>query len=189
MNSREKILSAITAGKHTAVPLPDKLSPMKMEGQLEQFISILQTIGGTAQLVKSREEVENAYPDESGNRWMINCLVAQEDVISRYSAAELEAVDIVVVEGKVAVAENAAIWIGERQMKHRILPFICKKLVILIHGNQIVSTMHEAYEHIEVMADGYGVFIAGPSKTADIEQSLVIGAHGPLELEVLIIHP
>ncbi len=47
--------------------------------------------------------------------------------------------------------------------------------------------MHEAMLEIENFNEGYGVFISGPSKTADIEQSLVIGAQGPLSLTVFLI--
>ena len=47
--------------------------------------------------------------------------------------------------------------------------------------------MHEAYERLSSFDEGYGVFISGPSKTADIEQSLVIGAQGPLSTTVFLV--
>ena len=47
--------------------------------------------------------------------------------------------------------------------------------------------MHEAYENIDFTNAGYGAFVSGPSKTADIEQALVIGAHGPKSGYVIFI--
>jgi L-lactate dehydrogenase complex protein LldG len=47
--------------------------------------------------------------------------------------------------------------------------------------------MHQAYERIGNQEYGFGTFIAGPSKTADIEQSLVLGAHGARGLTVFLM--
>ena len=42
----------------------------------------------------------------------------------------------------------------------------------------LVANMHEVYLRIGKIGTGFGLFLAGPSKTADIEQCLVIGARG-----------
>jgi len=73
------------------------------------------------------------------------------------------------------------------QMHNRLLPFICQHLILIIEKKNIVATMHQAYQKIDIAREGFGVFIAGPSKTADIEQSLVIGAHGPRSLTVYLV--
>jgi L-lactate dehydrogenase complex protein LldG len=98
---------------------------------------------------------------------------------------QLAGVDLAVLHGQFAVAENGAIWVSESEAVVRVLPFITQHLILLIDG-PIVPTMHEAYQRIKVDDTGFGVFIAGPSKTADIEQSLVIGAHGPRSLVVVL---
>lgn len=46
--------------------------------------------------------------------------------------------------------------------------------------------MHEAYSRTEKGGYDYGVFMSGPSKTADIEQALVFGAHGPIQVLVVL---
>ncbi len=97
---------------------------------------------------------------------------------------DLEQVEVLEIDGEFGVAENGAIWITEEALPHRVAPFICQHLVI--HVSEIVSNMHEAYERLGNVNSGFGLFLAGPSKTADIEQSLVIGAHGARSLTVII---
>ncbi|MEM9258070.1 MAG: LUD domain-containing protein, partial [Bacteroidota bacterium] len=98
---------------------------------------------------------------------------------------ELAGVDLAVITGRLGVAENGAIWVTEEEAVVRVLPFITQHLIIVMEG-PLVPTMHEAYPLAKVGESGFGVFIAGPSKTADIEQSLVIGAHGPRSLVVVL---
>jgi L-lactate dehydrogenase complex protein LldG len=92
---------------------------------------------------------------------------------------------LAVIQGEIGVAENGTIWVPESNMLNRALPFITQHLVLVLDKNNIVANMQQAYDKLEGVGN-YGVFIAGPSKTADIEQSLVIGAHGARSMMVLI---
>jgi len=100
---------------------------------------------------------------------------------------ELEQLELAIFEGSIGVAENGAIWVSEKNLAHRAAPFITQHLVLLLKKDQIVWNMHQAFEKLGHDLPGFGVFIAGPSKTADIEQSLVLGAHGPISLTVFLL--
>jgi L-lactate dehydrogenase complex protein LldG len=102
-------------------------------------------------------------------------------------AHHLKTVDLAVLQSDLAVAENGSVWITDAHLPQRVLPFITQHLAVVITPDAIVPTLHEAYEKISDNAYGFGVFIAGPSKTADIEQSLVLGAHGPKTMTVFIL--
>jgi L-lactate dehydrogenase complex protein LldG len=96
-------------------------------------------------------------------------------------------VDWAVLTGEFGVAENGAVWIDTQTLPNRALPFICQHLALVISESSLIPTMHEAYRRLDGNRFDYGVFIAGPSKTADIEQSLVIGAHGARSLIVFLL--
>ncbi len=100
---------------------------------------------------------------------------------------DLEDVDLSIIKGKFGVAENGAIWIEHDKKEQKAQYFIAQHLVIILNQNSIYHNMHQAYEEIVLEQGGFGTFIAGPSKTADIEQSLVIGAHGPKSLLVVCL--
>lgn len=63
----------------------------------------------------------------------------------------------------------------------------CPTFDRLVKVENLLGNMHEVYQKVNVAGPGYGVFVAGPSKTADIEQSLVIGAHGPRSMIVYLM--
>ncbi len=84
------------------------------------------------------------------------------------------------------VAENGAIWVDGSTLPHRVMLFIPQFLALVVSRSQIVHHMHQAYARIGHPKPGFGVFVSGPSKTADIEQNLVIGAHGCRTLQVFL---
>ncbi len=100
---------------------------------------------------------------------------------------QLENLDFVVYPGEFAVAENGAVWLTDRHLRHRVVFFITQFLALVVRRDAIVHNMHEAYPRTQSPQPGFGLFLSGPSKTADIEQSLVIGAHGCKELQVYLV--
>ena len=102
-------------------------------------------------------------------------------------AHSLENVDWAIIPAHFGVAENGAMWVTESLIQYRVLPFITQQLAIVVNRKDIVYNMHQAYERIAETNYDFGVFIAGPSKTADIEQSLVLGAHGPKGMTLFLL--
>ncbi len=193
MSARASILKAIAENKPAFVELikVDAAQVIQYDDLTLQFMTVLKSIGGTA-IELLRPEVLQAQIEERRaagysviNR--IEALGVVDDNLSELNAESLEMVDFAYVKGAVSVAENGAIWVGEAAMGNRLLPFICQHLILFIERSAMVATLHQAYAKLDTAKEGFGVFIAGPSKTADIEQSLVIGAHGARSLVVYII--
>jgi L-lactate dehydrogenase complex protein LldG len=160
---------------------PVALSPDELK---DLFIKSLQAAGAAvvelgnketeAYIASIRPEVLDFNKPEIRGKYPPSC-----------SLEQLEKIEYALFQGNIGVAENGAIWLEEKDFPHRILPFITRRLILRLSAEQIVADMQEAYRRIR-LNDGFGVFISGPSKTADIEQSLVYGAHGAKEATVII---
>ncbi len=94
----------------------------------------------------------------------------------------------ILLEGQFGVAENGiSVWVTETEMGQRVTPFIAETLALVVKKTELLPKMHDAYVRIGNEHYGFGAFIAGPSKTADIEQSLVLGAHGPKSMVAFLM--
>lgn len=193
MNDRQKILSAIATNKPALTNLPEILiSSEKSKTELiREFGEKLIGIGGKlmrANIDDVRKELRKSL---ERNEYVIHTIPELGEINSEVfftdAASSLEKVDRFFLKSTLGVAENGAVWLQEKEMMNRLLPFICQHLVIVLNTDDILSNMHEAYKKIKNTDTGFHVFIAGPSKTADIEQSLVIGAHGARSLTVYLI--
>ncbi|MFZ6010631.1 MAG: LutC/YkgG family protein [Bacteroidota bacterium] len=190
MNSREKILSTVLAHQPSLSPLPVTDIPSDTKHDvLEKFKTMLVSIGGaiveTDNIDAIKEFVNRNFTTA---RRVISLVPGMFTAPLPADPHALEDVDVAILPGQFGVAENGAIWITDSAMGDRALPFICQHLVLVINRNDIVHNLHEAYQTIGSTHYDYGTFIAGPSKTADIEQSLVLGAHGPKGLVVVLVN-
>lgn len=193
MSSRDEILNAIKSNnivKDEILPEYDDFG-INYENKLEKFSEIIQSVGGEA-IVTSKEELDNTIRnlyDDYKNVYsnVQECKLGNFDANKEDDAHNLKELDLAIVKGNFAVAENGAVWIKNSENRHRSLYFIAQNIIIVLNKNDIVSNMHEAYSKIEFENSGWGAFVSGPSKTADIEQSLVIGAHGPKSGYVIFV--
>ncbi len=186
MSSREKILSAIRSLTLEPKALPDIPNFSGSGDLVERFT---QSISGNKGEVLSKSEFE-VWFSTSGFSKVIS-LSDQFSKLATLSLPEdphaLETLEVAILDGQFGVAENGAIWLEDRQLGLRALPFATEHLVIVLDRNRLEDTMHQGYEKIAAAHSGFGLFLAGPSKTADIEQSLVIGAQGAKSLRVVLV--
>jgi len=193
MSSKEDILKKYRSNIHERFEMPDlsDIKAIQYPNPLQQFINMTKSVGGNAIEVEKgsnlNELIRKLYPDAkeiASNLPEISIATRNPDTID--SAQALNGTDVGVIRGIFGVAENACVWIPQ-QMKEKAVCFISENLIILLNKSQIVNNMHEAYQRIEFNDYGYGTFISGPSKTADIAQVLVMGAQAARSATVLLL--
>lgn len=193
MNTRERILQAVLKNQPATTLLPDIASfKGDTENLVQRYMDVFKTIGGSPLLADDLTMAKTLISEnfDLTNR-IITTLPELTDVAELLSPEvdphTYEDIELAIIQAHLGVAENGAVWLTDDVMGQRIIPYICKHLVVIIAEDTIVPTLHEAYEKIGTGNYGFGGFIGGPSKTADIEQALVLGAHGPLTMTVIII--
>ena len=193
MSNKEDILAKIRAAKRESYPMPDldSLRPNTYQAPAEEFIKACAATGASVIEAKPGESLDalvlRAYPDAkaiASNVEGLSAATKNPDTVAE--AQELNGTDVGVVRGEIGVAENGCVWIPQT-MKERAVCFISEQLVILLDRRNIVSNMHEAYTRIDLGSYGYGCFISGPSKTADIAQALVMGAQAARAVTVVLL--
>jgi L-lactate dehydrogenase complex protein LldG len=192
MNSKNTILNNIKKASVTPVSHPSlDISRTKFKNKDEKFASTLKSVGGIASWLGNDESIEDFVQKSYSDLGLIATnLDLKIDHINANDIDDphaLKDIDLAIIQGEFAVAENGAVWIMENGNLNRAIYFIARKLLIILSKGEIVDSMHEAYKKIKFKKSGFGTFISGPSKTADIEQALVIGAHGAMACRVLLI--
>ena len=193
MSSRDKILLTVKTNQPRVSALPNLETLNGGEiNVVEKFTEVLTGIGGKVINMTGLDElaayielnaadgkrVISLLPQPLGSRAQ---LVTEADL-----PHTLDNIELAVLQAGMGVAENGAVWLNEGRLGQRVTPFICQHLVVILNKSDIVPTMHHAYEKIGDEKYGFATFIAGPSKTADIEQSLVLGAHGSRTMTVFL---
>ncbi len=193
--SRQSLLDTLRKQSIESVPLPEVIQGNWIEypDPIAQLASVIQSVGGSCETLPDIEAVRSrimGYPEMQGAGRVLSLVPGIEnhvDLESIQSPRELEDLDFVIVPGEIAVAENGAVWVTDQGLKHRVVYFINQHLIIVVRRSAIVHNMHEAYARLNLGTAMFGCFISGPSKTADIEQSLVIGAHGCCSMQLYVI--
>ena len=193
MSSKEDILSKYRKNIQQKYDMPslDDIKAITYPDPLVQFITMTESVGGHVIEVKEGQNVNDIikglFPDAkeiASNLPEITIATRDPDNVGR--ARDLNGTDVGIIRGKFGVAENACVWVPQT-MKEKAVCFISENVIILLPKSQIVNNMHEAYKRIEFdeTYDGYGTFISGPSKTADIAQVLVMGAQAARSATIL----
>jgi L-lactate utilization protein LutC len=198
VSARDEILSRINAATGPRIPHPGAFTSGLEASAWSDFTSLATRAGSVCE-GPLEETAARGRIREWVSRWGGGRVVAQPGAAHWQPSDEIEIADpdatphsfanveVAIARAELAVAENGALAIAARDAPQRALLYLCQRLIVLVPARQTVPHMHAATALLkrEIGAGPCFTWMAGPSKTADIEQELVVGAHGPRSLTII----
>jgi L-lactate dehydrogenase complex protein LldG len=199
VSEREEILARVRAAVTHGAARPEPFEPAPRRSDFAAFSAQLAAAGGEGIGPLSAPELRERVAELSRRLAPSGRVLASDAALLRLGTGpwqpipsdatphSLADVAVAILCGAIAVAENGAVGLDGREARPRALPVICDRLVLLVETRRIVPDMHAALARLPdgALAHHHFTFVAGPSKTADIEGELVLGAHGPRGLTVV----
>jgi L-lactate dehydrogenase complex protein LldG len=191
MTSREQFLQRFTdiAVKDTALPSFEFAAidaPLKTV-----FSELLVKVGGQLGTGNNISQLQQFAEQKMAEGYQVLSLVegitGNRDPKQITDPHQLADIDYTIAPATIAVAENGSVWLDSEKLVTRNSVFICQHLIAVCPVNNIVGTLNEGMRKVDKISANWGCFISGPSKTADIEQALVIGAHGAMSMTVWLM--
>lgn len=191
--ARDAIFERLAAAQPPAGAQPSRLSPPPMPTDPEAILRArIETAGGrlqSAQRATWPSEIE--WPIDLAGVQHLHCrepaLRARGVGANPRRLRDLAPLEVCVLRAEFAVVENGAAWQIPASPLERAAALLAEHLLILVDAAALVPTLHQAYQRIDLRDLRFGWFLCGPSKTADIEQALVLGAHGPRTMSLVLI--
>lgn len=206
MNARETILERLHKAcpeKPTELPRTpaddDVFADMpEAETLIECFAERLSELSAEFYRMKSFVEIAATFKELiDGNKFMSDDSSMVEAILQDdYSLEKLrtriddvespESIEFGVTSARILVARTGSIVLDCRSAGGRRLSVLPPAHIVIASANQVTQSLDDAFAHINDNAS-YATIITGPSRTADIEKILVLGAHGPKRLIVLLL--
>jgi L-lactate dehydrogenase complex protein LldG len=197
----QKINKAISARSEIEIIEPEFPFFRSFEGSLsDSFKKMLEDIGGEVIIVKNEQElVEQISALVSENGWKeivcaedrIRTILSADCVSFEFSNALSENTEVGITGCEYLIASLGSVLVSNAQSGSRRIFVYPPVHIVIAQSSQLVGNLEEAYQQtIERYKDHMPsmiTVITGPSRTADIEKTLIMGAHGPKRLIVFIV--
>jgi L-lactate dehydrogenase complex protein LldG len=184
-----------------------EITPQNREGLLQQFKKELELVSGECYLAKDGDDMvtfimsilNDLNPPSvsiAGNTevFRLKETLAQRSRAITFVAAhslngasrkhELAQIPFALTTANFAIADTGTIAVCYDDVKSSLPFFLADVVFALLREGDVVANQFELFQRIDKNKEKNMVFITGPSRTADIEKVLVLGAHGPHRLIV-----
>jgi len=164
------------------------------------FAQELNQNGGTFVFCNNEEElVNNLHLLSVERKWdsLFTKDKSIQELLSKYTISYSESeTDFLktkngITQCEALVARLGSVLISSKQMSGRRMNFFPNTHIVIAHLDQVVATVKDALIEVNKKYEGkfpsMTTLITGPSRTADIEKTLIMGMHGPRELIVFML--